>query len=190
MKFPSIPNIYKELAGKNLDEGALRKETKKLLNKARNRVQRMSKQKHKSTQYQTATRNLRDSGLLTSTGNVSMKLPESRQKLLTVLMKVGGFLENPATTAKGNKESFEEEQRQLEEELNEELEDDDYDTIGDLWQIANDYGIMERTGLSSDVINEKLQELVDNGTSARQFEQALTDYTDNLTGDEFLDFSF
>ena len=109
---------------------------------------------------------------------------------MTVLMKVGGFLENPATTAKGNKEAFEEEQQRLEEELNEDIEEEEYDTIGDLWQIANEYGIMERTGLSSDVINEKLQELVDNDTSARQFEQALTDYTDNLTGDEFLDFSF
>ena len=109
---------------------------------------------------------------------------------MTVLMKVGGFLENPATTAKGNKEAFEEEQQRLEEELEEEIEEEEYDTIGDLWQLANEYGIMERTGLSSDVINEKLQELVDNGTSARQFEQELADYTDNLTGDDFLDFSF
>lgn len=150
----------------------------------------MSNQKHKSTQYQMATRNLRDSGLLTSTGNVSMKLPESRQKLLTVLMKVGGFLENPATTAKGNKKAFEDELNQLEEELEEDIEEEDYNTVGDLWQIANDYGIMERTGLSSDVINEKLQELVDNDISARQFEQELIEYTDSLTGDEFLDFSF
>lgn len=119
-----------------------------------------------------------------------MKLPESRQKLLTVLMKVGGFLENPATTAKGNKEAYEDELQQMEDELEEDIEEEDYDTIGDLWQIANDYGIMERTGLSSDVINEKLQELVDNGISARQFEQLLTEYTDNLTGEEFLDFSF
>ena len=188
MKFPTIPNIYKQLAAKKLDEDALRKETKKLLNKARNRVQRMNKQKHKSTQYQTATRNLRDSGLLTSTGNVSVRLPESRQKLLTVLMKVGGFLENPATTAKGNKEAYEDELNQLEEELEEDIEEEEYDTIGDLWQIANEYGIMERTGLSSDVINEKLQELVDNDISARQFEQSLADYTGDLTGDEFLDF--
>ena len=105
-------------------------------------------------------------------------------------MKVGGFLENPATTAKGNKKAFEDELNQLEEELEEDIEEEDYNTVGDLWQIANDYGIMERTGLSSDVINEKLQELVDNDISARQFEQELIEYTDSLTGDEFLDFSF
>lgn len=146
----------------------------------------MSKQKNKSTQYQTAARNLRDSGLLTTTGNVSMKLPESRQKLLTVLMKVGGFLENPATTAKGNKEAFEEEKTHFEEELNEEIEDEEYSTLADLWQIADTYGLMERTGLSSDVINEKLEELVEREFSARDFEMWLANYASENLGGDFL----
>lgn len=101
----NISETYIKIANdpKFKDETKLRNETKKLLNRARVRMQTIENKKAITSGYISAKERLRSAGLLTAGGNVSLKLPKTRQKLLTVLRQVTDFLDTIDTTLKGQK---------------------------------------------------------------------------------------
>lgn len=97
-----INDLYREIAARltGADLSTLTKEVRKYANRARVRMQGLQKDYQVGTlPYKTmsAIKDLQQAGLLTKSGNVSLKLPKTRGKLLTVLRKVTGFLVSPTT---------------------------------------------------------------------------------------------
>jgi hypothetical protein len=111
-----INDLYREIAARltGADVGALSKEVRKYANRARVRMQGLQKDYKAGTlPYKTmsAIKDLQQAGLLTKSGNVSLKLPKTRGKLLTVLRKVTGFLVSPTTKKEVKKERKKEQER-------------------------------------------------------------------------------
>lgn len=100
-----ISDTYREIANnpKYKDLNNLKSITKTLLNRARVRVQYITKKGKITPGFLAAKARLEESGLLTATGNVSTHLPKERQNILTVLKAVTNFLDKKATTIKGQK---------------------------------------------------------------------------------------
>lgn len=101
-----ISDLYREIANnpKYKDINALRTVTKQLLNRARVRIQTVEGRGAKTSRYIAAVTRLREAGLLTAGGNVSLSLPKSdRDKILTTLRNVTNFLDVADTTLKGQK---------------------------------------------------------------------------------------
>lgn len=97
-----INNLYREIAARltGADLPTITKEVWKYANRARVRMQGLQKEYRAGTlPYKTmsAIKDLQQAGLLTKSGNISLKLPKTRGKLLTVLRKVTGFLVSPTT---------------------------------------------------------------------------------------------
>lgn len=101
-----ISDLYRDIANnpKYKDISALRTITKQLLNRARVRIQTVEGRGAKTSRYIAAVTRLREAGLLTAGGNVSMSLPKTdRNKILTTLRNVTNFLDVADTTLKGQK---------------------------------------------------------------------------------------
>lgn len=97
-----INDLYREIAARltGADLPTLTKEVRKYANRARVRMQGLQKDYQAGTlpyKTMTAVKDLQQAGLLTKSGNISLKLPKTRGKLLTVLRKVTGFLVSPTT---------------------------------------------------------------------------------------------
>ena len=97
-----INDLYREIAQRltGADLPTLTKEARKYANRARVRMQGLQKEYQAGTlpyKTMTAIKDLQQSGLLTKSGNISLKLPKTRSKLLTVLRKITGFLVSPTT---------------------------------------------------------------------------------------------
>lgn len=97
-----INDLYREIAARltGADLPTVTKEVRKYANRARVRMQGLQKDyKSGALPYKTmsAIKDLQQAGLLTKSGNVSLKLPKTRGKLLTVLRKVTSFLVSPTT---------------------------------------------------------------------------------------------
>jgi hypothetical protein len=111
-----INDLYREIAARltGADLPTLAKEVRKYANRARVRMQGLQKEYHAGTlPYKTmiAIKDLQQAGLLTKSGNVSLKLPNTRGKLLTVLRKVTGFLVSPTTKKEVKQERKKEQER-------------------------------------------------------------------------------
>lgn len=101
-----ISDLYRDIANtpKYKDINALRTVTKQLLNRARVRIQTIEGRGAKTSRYIAAVTRLREAGLLTAGGNVSMSLPKTdRNKILTTLRNITNFLDVADTTLKGQK---------------------------------------------------------------------------------------
>lgn len=101
-----ISDLYRDIANnpKYKDINALRTITKQLLNRARVRIQTVEGRGAKTSRYIAAVTRLREAGLLTAGGNVSMALPKTdRNKILTTLQNITNFLDVADTTLKGQK---------------------------------------------------------------------------------------
>lgn len=101
-----ISDLYREIANnpKYKDINALRTVTKQLLNRARVRIQTIEGRGARTSRYIAAVTRLREAGLLTAGGNVSMSLPKTdRDKILTTLRNITNFLDVADTTLKGQK---------------------------------------------------------------------------------------
>lgn len=112
-----INDLYREIAARltGADLPTVSKEVRKYANRARVRMQGLQKEYKAGTlPYKTmsAIKDLERSGLLTKTGNVSLSIPKTRGKLLTVLRKVTNFLSAP-TTKKDVKKERKKEQEKL-----------------------------------------------------------------------------
>lgn len=112
-----INDLYREIAARltGSDLPTVAKEVRKYANRARVRMQGLQKEYKAGTlPYTTmsAIKDLERSGLLTKSGNVSLSLPKTRGKLLTVLRKVTNFLSAP-TTKKDVKKERKKEQEKL-----------------------------------------------------------------------------
>lgn len=112
-----INDLYREIAARltGSDLPTVAKEVRKYANRARVRMQGLQKEYKAGTlPYKTmsAIKDLEKSGLLTKSGNVSLSLPKTRGKLLTVLRKVTNFLSAP-TTKKDVKKERKKEQDKL-----------------------------------------------------------------------------
>lgn len=97
-----INDLYREIDTRltGADLPTITKEVRKYANRARVRMQGLQKDYQAGTlPYKTmsAIKDLEQAGLLTKSGNISLKLPKTRGKLLTVLRKVTGFLVSPTT---------------------------------------------------------------------------------------------
>lgn len=97
-----INDLYREIATRltGADLPTLTKEVRKYANRARVRMQGLQKEYQAGTlPYKTmsAVKDLQQAGLLTKSGNISLNLPKTRGKLLTVLRKITGFLVSPTT---------------------------------------------------------------------------------------------
>ena len=102
-----ISDLYREIANnpEYHDTNKLRTVTKKLLNRARVRVQTIENRGAQTARYTAAKKRMQDAGLLTAGGNVSTGLPKTdRQKILTALRNVTNFLDIADTTLKGQKQ--------------------------------------------------------------------------------------
>lgn len=104
-----INDLYREIAARltGADLPTLAKEVRKYANRARVRMQGLQKDYQAGKlPYKTmsAIKDLQQAGLLTKSGNISLKLPKTRGKLLTVLRKVTGFLVSPTTKKEVKKE--------------------------------------------------------------------------------------
>ena len=100
-----ISNLYREIANnpKYKDDNELKKVTKKLLNRARVRIQTIENKGATSSGYLKAKERLKNAKLLTAGGNVSLKLEAGRDKILTVLRNITNFLDVADTTLRGQK---------------------------------------------------------------------------------------
>ena len=158
-----ISDTYREIANnpKYKDLNNLKNITKTLLNRARVRVQYITKKGKITPGFLAAKARLEESGLLTPSGNVSTRLPKERKNILTVLKAVTNFLDKKATTVKGQKteqikgekkkvkqrgaksdkpKKFKQGQRTVTYET-EEPEQEQFAEMGDYWQIARDLGL-------------------------------------------------
>lgn len=111
-----INDLYREIAARltGADLPTLTKEVRKYANRARVRMQGLQKEYQAGTlPYRTmsAIKDLQQAGLLTKSGNISLKLPKTRGKLLTVLRKVTGFLVSPTTKKEVKRERKKEQER-------------------------------------------------------------------------------
>jgi hypothetical protein len=111
-----INDLYREIAARltGADLPTVSKEARKYANRARVRMQGLQKEYKAGTlPYKTmsAIKDLERSGLLTKSGNVSLSLPKTRGKLLTVLRKVTNFLSAPTTKKDVKKERKKEQER-------------------------------------------------------------------------------
>lgn len=111
-----INDLYREIAARltGADLPTLSKEVRKYANRARVRMQGLQKDYQAGNlPYKTmsAIKDLQQAGLLTKSGNVSLKLPKTRGKLLTVLRKVTGFLISPTTKKEVKQERKKEQER-------------------------------------------------------------------------------
>lgn len=111
-----INDLYREIAARltGADLPTLTKEVRKYANRARVRMQGLQKDfQAGKLPYKTmsAIKDLQQAGLLTKSGNVSLKLPKTRGKLLTVLRKVTGFLVSPTTKKDVKQERKKEKER-------------------------------------------------------------------------------
>jgi hypothetical protein len=111
-----INDLYREIAARltGADLPTVAKEVRKYANRARVRMQGLQKDYKAGTlPYKTmsAIKDLQQAGLLTKSGNVSLKLPKTRGKLLTVLRKVTGFLVSPTTKKDVKQERKKEQER-------------------------------------------------------------------------------
>ena len=111
-----INDLYREIAARltGADLPTLTKEVRKYANRARVRMQGLQKDYQAGKlPYKTmsAIKDLQQAGLLTKSGNVSLKLPKTRGKLLTVLRKVTGFLVSPTTKKEVKQERKKEQER-------------------------------------------------------------------------------
>ena len=111
-----INDLYREIAARltGSDLPTVSKEVRKYANRARVRMQGLQKEYKAGTlPYKTmsAIKDLERSGLLTKSGNVSLSLPKTRSKLLTVLRKVTNFLSAPTTKKDVKKERKKEQER-------------------------------------------------------------------------------
>ena len=100
-----ISTLYREIANnpKYKDDIELKKVTKKLLNRARVRIQTIENKGAMSSGYLKAKERLKNAKLLTAGGNVSLKLEAGRDKILTVLRSITNFLDVADTTLRGQK---------------------------------------------------------------------------------------
>lgn len=111
-----INDLYREIAARltGTDLPTVTKEVRKYANRARVRMQGLQKDYKSGTlPYKTmsAIKDLQQAGLLTKSGSVSLKLPKTRGKLLTVLRKVTGFLVSPTTKKDVKQERKKEQER-------------------------------------------------------------------------------
>lgn len=161
-----INDLYRKIAQdpKNKTDRALTKTTKQLLNRARVRVQALQKmQQSQELSYSTlnALQQLKQSGLTTQSGNVSLKLPKTREKILNILHIVTNFLSGDTTVkqAKASKQK-EEKQKQYSASIPERKKKK-Y-PIGVYWQIARESGILNI--VDYDAIRDNLVEISDKYT--------------------------
>lgn len=161
-----INDLYRKIAQdpKNKTDTALAKTTKQLLNRARVRMQALQKmQQQQELSYSTlnAMQQLKQAGLLTQSGNVSLKLPKTREKILNVLHIVTNFLSGDTTIkqAKASKQK-EEKQKQYRGDISEEKRKK-Y-PIGVYWQIARETGLLNI--IDYDAIRDSLVEISDKYT--------------------------
>lgn len=140
-----VNKMYQDIANdpQMKNETKLRNRAKKLLNRARVRMQTIENRGAETSGYIKAKENLRESGLLTAGGNVSMKLPKTREKLLMTLLKVTSFLENAETTIRGQKKKQKEEKRKKGnlKGKGRQKPRQHRPKVGEYWRLARDYGI-------------------------------------------------
>lgn len=170
-----INDLYKQIANdpQYKNPVKLREITKKLLNRSRVRIQTIKAKNAQTPQFLAAVKRLENAGLITPSGNVSLKLPKERKNILTVLRHVTNFLTTADTTIKGQKQrkKIEAEKRKkrneerkkkkketkkkqtekikppqiIDEDTNFE-EEPSIANIGDYWQIARDSGLVDFVG--------------------------------------------
>lgn len=196
---------------KKTKESKLTKEVKTLANRARVRMQELKKEMKKTGKLPYTTlneiSNLQNSGLLTKSGNVSMKLPKTADKLKIVKSHLEKFLKGDTTRrdiknywkAVESKEQQEknieelrkylqrqkEEERQREEEQYNEAFNERYERVNNpwaYWRIAKEYGLL--TKVDYDKVKEKIDEIMDK-MSLEEFEGFVYNFMYNLSmGDD------
>ena len=200
---------------KKTKESKLTKEVKTLANRARVRMQELKKEIKKTGRLPYTTlneiSNLQNSGLLTKSGNVSMKLPKTADKLKIVKAHLEKFLKGDTTRRdiKNYWKAVEEKekrdkninelrkylQRQKEEEQQREDEQqkNPYDELRNAefnqwayWRIAREYGLF--TKVDYDKVKEKIDEIMDK-MSLFEFEGFVYNFMHDLAmgGDIYMD---
>lgn len=194
-------------------ESKLTKEVKTLANRARVRMQELKKEMKKTGKLPYTTlneiSNLQNSGLLTKSGNVSMKLPKTADKLKIVKSHLEKFLKGDTTRRdiknywkaveerekrEKNKRDIEElknylqrqkeEERQREGEQYNEAFNERYEQANNpwaYWHIAKDYGLF--TKVDYDKVKDKIDEIMDN-MSIAEFESFVYNFMDNMASDD------
>lgn len=137
-----VNKMYQDIANdpQMKNEIKLRNRAKKLLNRARVRIQTIENRGAQTSGYLQAVANLREAGLLTAGGNVSTRLPKTREKLLYTLLKITNFLENAETTIRGQKKKQKEYKAKTGTKKGRQ-ENPPRAKIGEYWRIARDYGL-------------------------------------------------
>jgi hypothetical protein len=139
-----VNKMYQDIANdpQMKNEVKLRNRAKKLLNRARVRIQTIENKGAETSGYLKAKENLRESGLLTAGGNVSMKLPKTREKLLMTLLKITSFLENAETTIRGQRKKQKEQKAKTGARKGKhEKAPKHKPKVGEYWRLARDYGL-------------------------------------------------
>lgn len=136
-----VSKMYQDIANdpQMKNELKLRNKAKKLLNRARVRMQTIENRNAQTSGYIRAKESMREAGLLTAGGNVSTRLPKTREKLLMTLLKVTSFLENEETTIKGQKKAVE--RRKKGQIKGAQHKFKERAKIGEYWRLARDYGL-------------------------------------------------
>lgn len=181
---------------KKKKETKLTKEVRTLANRARVRMQELKKEMKRTGKlpYKTLTeiRDLQNSGLLTKSGNVSMKLPETKEKLNIVKNRLNKFLKG-ATTLKRVKEEHKKEElekisdnvKELKayldrEERNENEQEDEprgKEYKWAYWQIAWEYGLFNKVDYTR--FKLKINDIV-NAMSVKEFEAYVYNFMHNM----------
>ena len=139
-----VNKMYQDIANdpQMKNEIKLRNRAKKLLNRARVRIQTIENRGAETSGFLKAKENLRESKLLTAGGNVSLKLPKTREKLLETLLKITSFLENAETTIKGQRKKQKEQKAKTGARKGKhEKAPKHRPKVGEYWRLARDYGL-------------------------------------------------